>query len=128
MKWTLWLREQPIYWRKHKMIIISTKCTHYQKLWIDFVANGCKDKALVAFFKSLKSRYSPNTLWLIYGCLNSSFIEEYGFNQKGLPRLHKYLKSETQLYVAKNQKHSPLTRSTRSWNILKTVINQKKSF
>ena len=57
--------------------------TRYQNLWTAFVANNNienehDDVALVRFFKSIQSRYSPNTLWVIYGCLNSRFIDNYG--------------------------------------------------
>ena len=36
--------------------------------------------------------------------MNARFIDLYGLNLKGLPRLHKYLKQQTQLYVAKKSK------------------------
>ena len=58
--------------------ISTTKKTYkrYQKLWIDFVVRNFitdeyDDNTLVAFFKSLKYPYSPNTLWVILSCLNS---------------------------------------------------------
>ena len=83
--------------------------THYQNLWTAFVANNklaneYDDVALVRFFKGIEGRYSPNTLWVIYSWLNSRFIDNYGVNLKGLPRLHKYLKQQMQIYVATKTK------------------------
>ena len=83
--------------------------THYQNLWTAFVANNnivneYDDVVLVRFFQSIQGRYSPNILWVIYSCLNSMFIENYVMNLKSLPRLHKYLKQQTQLHVATKSK------------------------
>ena len=83
--------------------------TQYQNLWTSFVANNSIDNehddvALVRFFQSIDGRDSPNIQWVIYSCLNSRFIDNYGVNLKGLPRLHKYLKQQTQLYVATKSK------------------------
>ena len=80
--------------------------TKYQNLWTSFnnISNEYDDFALVRFFRSIQGRYSPNTLWVVYSCLNSRFINNYGVNLKGLPRLHKYLKQQTQLYVATKSK------------------------
>ena len=80
----------------------------YQILWTSFVANNnisneYNDVALVRFFKSIQGRYSPNTLWVVYSCLNSRFIDNYGVNLKGLARLHKYLKQQTQLPSAQKR-------------------------
>ena len=70
--------------------------TQYQNLWTSFVANDnisneCDDVALVRFFRSIQGRYSPDTLWVEYSCLNSRFIDKCRVNLKGLPRLNKYL-------------------------------------
>ena len=62
------------------------------------------DVELVKFFKIIKPRYSPSTLWVIYSCLNSRFIDHYGINLKGLPRLQKYFKQQTRQYIAKKSK------------------------
>ena len=88
---------------------VNKMYTRYQNLWTDFCAkNGVKDEyndvALVQFFKSLHGRYAPSTKWVIYSCINSRIIDVYGCNLKNLPRLRKYLKLETQLYVAKKSK------------------------
>ena len=49
----------------------------------NLMADEYDDKALYAFSKQLKSRYSENAIWMIYSCLNSKFIEEYRVNLKG---------------------------------------------
>ena len=91
--------------------------THYQNLWTAFVANNNivnehDDVVLVRFFQCIQGRYSPNTLWVIYSCLNSRFIDNYGVNLIGLPRLHKYLKQQTQLYAAtKRDRYDPFFSS-----------------
>ena len=64
--------------------------TRYENIWRAFVLynnimEGYDDVALVRFFKSIQSRYSPNTLWVVYSCLNSRLINEFGVNLKGLP-------------------------------------------
>ena len=85
---------------KKKDVRVKKMYTRYQNLWTAYVANNnieneFDDVALVKFFRSIQGRYSPNTLWVVYSCLNSRFIDEYGVNLKGLPRLHKYLKQQT---------------------------------
>ena len=100
--------------------------TQYQNLRTSFVANnniGNKydDVALVRFFKSTQRRYSPNTLWIVYSCLNSRFIDNYGVNLKGLPRLHKYLKQQMQLYVAKKSK----TFSAKEIDMILMTLHEK---
>ena len=92
-----------------KDVRVKKMYTRYQNLWTEFVAKNnvldeYNDIELVKIFKLIKPRYSPNTLWVIYSCLNARFIDLYGLNLKGLPRLHKYLKQQTQLYVAKKSK------------------------
>ena len=59
------------------------------------------DVTLVSYFEGLKGSYAPSTKWVIYCCINSRMID---INLKGLPRLRKYLKMQTQLYVAKKSK------------------------
>ena len=75
--------------------------TCYQNLWTAFIANNnienenaYDDVALLRFFQSIQGRYSPNTLWVIYSCLNSRFIDNYIVNLQSLPRLHKYPKQQ----------------------------------
>ena len=50
--------------------------TRYQNLWRAFVANNnimdkYDDVALIRYLKSIQNRCSPNTLWVVYSCLNS---------------------------------------------------------
>ena len=59
--------------------------------------NGVK---LMKFSNPLKHKYSSNTLWVIFSCINSSFIDRFGLNLKGLPRLKKFLKQQTNKYIA----------------------------
>ena len=78
----------------------------YQLQWQQFVEkkkikNEVSDVKLLDFFKSIRKKYAPSTLWVIYSCLNSYFIDKYGKNLREMPRLTKYLKKETHLYVAK---------------------------
>ena len=100
----------------------------YQNLWTAFVANNdivneYDDVALVRFFQSIQGRYSPNTLWVIYSCLNSRFIDNYGVNLKGLPRFHKYLKQQTLLYVATKSN----TLSAKERDTILTYVQDKKN-
>ena len=100
--------------------------TWYQNLWTAFVANNNienehDDVALVRFFQSIHGRYSTNSLWEIYSCLNSRFIDNYGVNLKGLPRLHKYIKQQTQLYVATKFK----TFSTKAIETILIYLQEK---
>ena len=100
--------------------------TCYQNLWTTFVANNNienkYDIALVRFFQNIQGRYSPNTLWVIYSCLNSRFIDNYRVNLKSLHRLHKYLKQQTQLYVATKSK----TFSTKEIDTILMYLQDKK--
>ena len=69
----------------------------YQKLWTSFcdknkVQEKYDDASFVKFFKQIENSYKPNTLWVIYSCINARFIDTYGKNLKHLPRLHKHLK------------------------------------
>ena len=90
----------------HKDESVRKMYTRYQNLWSTFVANNnieneYDDVMLVKFFESIQSSYVANTLWVIYSCINSGFIDRFGLNLKGLPRLKKYLKQKTSKYVAK---------------------------
>ena len=80
--------------------------TRYQNMWRTFVAkekieNEYDDIRLVQFFKQIKNRYSPNTIWVIFSCINADFIERFGINLNTLPRLKKFLKHVASKYVAK---------------------------
>ena len=55
----------------------------------------------VSFFESIKGEYATNTLWVMYSCINTGFIDRFGLILKGLPRLERYLKQKTNKYVAK---------------------------
>ena len=48
-----------------------------------------------------RGKYAPSTLWVIYSCVNRSFINKLGVSLKGLPCIHRYLKMETLHYVCK---------------------------
>ena len=81
----------------------------YQDQWKKFVVDNkveveVSDKDLVKFFKIARSKYAPSTLWVIYACLNAYFIEAFGVNLNRLPRLTRYLKAQTHLYVSKKSK------------------------
>ena len=88
--------------------------TRYQNLWMTFVAkenieNEYDNVKLVKFFSQVKPRYSPNTLCVVYSCINSRFIDVYGLELKGLSRLKKFLKQQTSTYVAKkSNKFGPM--------------------
>ena len=81
----------------------------YQRQWMEHrdsigLQDEYKDTELVRFFKGRRAKYAPSTLWVIYACLNAYFIEEYGKNLNNLPRLTRYLKSQTHLYVTKKSR------------------------
>ena len=80
--------------------------TRYQNMWRTYVAkekieNEYNDICLVKFFNQIKERYSPNTIWVIYSCINADFIDRFGINLNRLPRLKKFLKNQASKYVAK---------------------------
>ena len=56
---------------------------------------------LVKFINETKESYSPNTIWVIFTCVNVDFIERFGVILKGLPRLKKFLNLQASKYVAK---------------------------
>ena len=71
---------------------VNNMYARYQEQWKVFVRkkkvkDEYNDIKLLEFFKSIRNNYSPSTLWVIYSCLNSYFIDEYGKNLKNLPRL-----------------------------------------
>ena len=81
----------------------------YQQMWVTYVKDNnvseeCDDQSLRNFFKTLRGRYAPSTLWVIYSCVNHYFIEKHGKNLKSYPRLNKYLKGATEKYVATKSK------------------------
>ena len=75
-------------------------------MWAAYVAkhdikDEYNDVMLVSFFESNKGGYTANTLWVIYSCINASYINRYGLKLNRLPKLKKYLKQKTNKYVAK---------------------------
>ena len=80
--------------------------SRYQDMWKGYCIENeildkdeCDDKHLVEFFKSKEEKYKPSTLWVVYSCINSYFIEKFGKNLKDFPRLGKYLKQKTHTYL-----------------------------
>ena len=76
----------------------------YQNLWTYFcmkeiITEEYDIASLVKFFEQTEASNSPNTLWVIYSCINKIFIDEFGKNLKHLPRLHEHLKQVTMLYM-----------------------------
>ena len=79
---------------------------HYQNLWHDYV---CRKKikeefnnvALMAFFNSIKTKYAVSTLWVIYNCIYSYKIDQYGCNLRTLVKFTTHLKMETSTMVPK---------------------------
>ena len=66
--------------------------TRYQYMWTAYAAkhdikDEYNDVMLVSFVASIKNGYAANTLWVIYSRINVSFIDRFGLNLKGLPRL-----------------------------------------
>ena len=60
---------------KKKDVKVKKMYTRYQILCTSFVANNNivnehDDVALIRFLQSIHGRYSPNTLWVIYSCLD----------------------------------------------------------
>lgn len=81
----------------------------YQNQWKEFVRKNnvekdLDDQALVRFFKEKRSRYAPSTLWVVYACVNAYVIDKYGISLKTMPRLARYLKAQTHLYVTTKSK------------------------
>ena len=80
--------------------------TRYQNMWRTYVAkeqneDEYNEMSLVKFFNEVKERYLPNTIWANFSCINADFIERFGVNLKGLPRLKKFLKFQASKYIAK---------------------------
>ena len=80
--------------------------TRHQKLWRIYVAkeqieDEYNDISIVKFFNEIKERCPPNTIWVIFSCINTDFIERLGVNLTGLPCLKKFLKLQASKYVAK---------------------------
>ena len=88
---------------------VKNMYARYQLQWKLFVEkkkvkDEYDDTKILEFFKSIRKKYAPSTLWVIYSCLNAHFIDKFGKDLKHLPRLTRYLKQETHRYVAKQSK------------------------
>ena len=81
---------------------ILKPCTNFLKTFgmTMFVAKKLK-KNLTAFFNSIKTKYATSTLWVIYSCINSYMIDQYGSNLRSLVRLTRHMKMKTSYYVSK---------------------------
>jgi len=85
----------------------------YQKKWLEY-AKGKKfknfkskddvDCVLVDFFHLMAMMYAPSTLYAIYSCVNSWFIDKDGYKLDACLRVNKYLKQTTSTYVTKKAK------------------------
>jgi len=85
----------------------------YQKKWLEY-AKGKKfknfkstddvDCILVDFFHLMAMMYAPSTLYVIYSCVNSWFIDKHGYKLDVCLRVNKYLKQTTSTYVTKKSK------------------------
>ena len=76
----------------------------YQKMWLKFYHENGRgdpfdDLLMKSFFEEKRQQYAPSTLWVIYSCINSYYIDAYNYNLKQFPRLTKYLKNLTARYV-----------------------------
>ena len=63
-----------------------------QEKWFKFmkdnnVTDFMDDGALIAFFEEMSNTYKPNTLWVMYSCINRWYILHKKFNLNGWPRL-----------------------------------------
>ena len=85
----------------------------YQELWFVYrdsmivspsLRNEYNDVLLRSFFKTMRKKYSPSTLWVLFSCVNRYFVDQYGVKLNSLPRLKAYLKVVTQKYVTKKSK------------------------
>ena len=78
----------------------------YQNMWFEYreenkIEIELDDKYLLDFFQKQKYNFAPSTIWVIYSCINSYFIETHNINLKTFPRLTKYLKNITSKHVCK---------------------------
>lgn len=76
-----------------------------QEKWFKFmrdnnVTDFMDDGAMIAFFEEKSNEYRPNTLWVMYSCINRWYILHKKFNLNGWPRLRLVLKNLTERYVA----------------------------
>ena len=78
----------------------------YQKKWFNFMkkynmVEPKDEEALISFFFEMKEKYAVSTLWVIYSCINSWYIEKLGFDLKIYIKLRRTLKNFSSHYVAK---------------------------
>jgi len=83
----------------------------YQHLWKGYCLENmiakdeeCDDQLLKNFFIGLEQKYASSTLWVVYSCINSYFVEKYGKNLNSFARLSRFLKQKTYTYVTKKSK------------------------
>ena len=55
------------------------------------------EEALISFFFEMKEKYAVSTLWVIYSCINSWYIEKLGFDLKIYIKLRRTLKNFSSL-------------------------------
>ena len=106
---------------------VKTMYTSYQNMWTVYVAkhdikDEYNDVMLVSFFDSINGGYAANTPWVIYSCIKARFIDRFGLNLNGLPRLKKYLKQKTNKHVAKK----PLTFNAEEIQEILLTLQDKK--
>lgn len=78
----------------------------YQNMWFEYretneVENELDDKHLLEFFQKQKYNFAPSTIWVIYSCINTYYVDTHNINLKTFPRLTKYLKNITSKHVSK---------------------------
>jgi len=80
----------------------------YQNKWLEntkgkkfksFKSKDDVDCVLVDFFHLTAMMYSPSILYVIYSCVNSWFIDKYGYKLDACLRVNEYLKQTTSTYV-----------------------------
>ena len=105
-------KKAPESWRK--MMRMNNKSSEavykrYQNLWHDYDCRKQRkdefnDVVLSVFFNSIKTNMqqaSFGCLWVIYSCINSYMIDQYGCNLGSLVRLTSHLKMETSHHISK---------------------------
>jgi len=73
----------------------------HQNLWKGYCLENmipkgeeCNDQLLKKFFVGLEQKYAPSTLWVVYSCVSSFFVEKYGKNLNSFARLSRFLKQK----------------------------------
>ena len=102
--------------------------TRYRNMWLTFVAkenmqNKYDDAKLVKFFDQIKSKHSPNTLWITYSCINYCFVDLFGMNLKGHLNLKNSSSSKQANMLQRNLLRSAQRRYTKSSYTSKSKIS-----